>query len=579
MTAIHATFRDMEETRACKNCSQYFRIESDDFSFYEKIAVPAPTLCPHCRLIRRMVWRNERAWYRRTCAATGKNVLSMYHQELPLTVYDQEYWRGDAWEPLDYGREYDFSRGFFEQFKELWYSVPHPSLFQKNNVRCEYTNHTSDNKNCYLCASAVKCEDSAYLYTVVRHMRNCFDAHQSSRCEFSYEVIDSHKCSRVVFVQDCETCTDSMFLYNCRNCTNCFGCVGLRNAQYSIFNERYSKEEYKAHMEQLRNGGYAALMEAKGHFEALKLQVPRKYAAIVNAYNVSGDQIMDAKNCRDCFLADDNVEECSYCYRVWGNTKDGRDGLIAWDGSELFCDALSVTGQRIYFSAYIWGGSDMEYSYECFDCTNCFGCVGLRSKNYCIFNRPYEKEEYEMLVPKIRAAMRERGEYGEFFPKEFSPFAYNETIAQDYFPLTKEDAALWGHSWRDREARQYAITRTAEELPDRIADVADSILSETIGCAHRGECEEQCATAFRIIPEELQFYRSMNLPLPRLCPNCRHFNRVKMKTPLALYDRECMCEQAGHDHEGKCAVLFKTPYSDERPELIYCEACYQREVL
>ena len=28
--------------------------------------------------------------------------------------------------------------------------------------------------------------------------------------------------------------------------------------------------------------------------------------------------------------------------------------------------------------------------------------------------------------------------YGEFFPAELSPFFYNETTAQEYFPLTKE---------------------------------------------------------------------------------------------------------------------------------------------
>ena len=565
--------------RNCRTCRKDFVVESDDISFYDKVSVPFPTLCPHCRLIRRMLWRNERAWYKRPCAATGKLVLSMYHSDIPITVYDESYWKTDAWDPFDYGREYDFSRGFFEQFRELWYEVPHPNLFQKSNVRSEYTNHTLDTKNCYLCASATKSEDSAYLFTVIRHMRTCFDGHQSSRCEMCYETVDSHKCSRSAFIQDCETCSDSMLLYNCRNCTNCFGCVGLRSAQYCIFNVRYSKEDYKAVMDEIYEGGRASLEEAREKFEELKLSVPRKYAAIVNAHNVSGDQIMNARNCRDCFLADDNVEECAYCYRVWNNARDGRDALIAWDGAELFCDVLSVTGQRIFFSAYIWGGSDMEYSYECFDCTNCFGCVGLRSKNYCIFNRPYEKEEYEVLVPRIRETMRARGEYGEFFPSEFSPFAYNETIAQDYFPLKKEEAIAAGYAWRDREPRTYSVTIAASDLPGRIQDVSDSILKETIACAHGGTCEDQCATAFRILPEELQFYRSMKLPLPQLCPNCRHYARVRMKTPLNLWHRDCMCEQGNHGHEGRCSVGFETAYAPGRPEIVYCEQCYQKEIV
>ena len=228
------------QTKSCQNCKKEFLVEPDDLSFYEKIDVPPPTLCPHCRTLRRFIFRNERAWYRRTCAATGKSVLSMYHPDVPLVVYDEAYWKTDAWDPRDYGREYDFSRLFFEQFSELFHAVPHPNLFQKNNVRSEYTNHTLDLKDCYFCASATRSEDSAYLFTVVRRMRTCFDAHQSSRSELSHELIDSHRCSRVAFCQDCETCSDSILLYNCRNCTNCFGCVGLRSQSYCIFNKKYT---------------------------------------------------------------------------------------------------------------------------------------------------------------------------------------------------------------------------------------------------------------------------------------------------------------------------------------------------
>jgi hypothetical protein len=36
--------------------------------------------------------------------------------------------------------------------------------------------------------------------------------------------------------------------------------------------------------------------------------------------------------------------------------------------------------------------------------------------------------------------MKSTGEWGEFFPLPLSPFGYNETVAQDYFPLTSEEA-------------------------------------------------------------------------------------------------------------------------------------------
>ena len=181
--------------------------------------------------------------------------------------------------------------------------------------------------------------------------------------------------------------------------------------------------------------------------------------------------------------------------------------------------------------------------------------------------------------------------YGEFFPPELSPFAYNESIVQEYFPLTKEQAISQGYTWRDPKKRQYTITMTNDRIPDHINDVSDSILQETIGCMHGGTCNEQCTSAFRMIPQELEFYRKMGLPLPHLCPNCRYYQRLKQRNPLRLWHRKCQCDgktssngvypnQTSHFHDQfPCPNEFETSYSPERQEIIYCEACYQEEVV
>ena len=67
------------ETKQCQNCKKDFVIEPEDFNFYEKIKVPPPTFCPECRLIRRMIWRNERTLYKRKCDKTGKQIITMFH--------------------------------------------------------------------------------------------------------------------------------------------------------------------------------------------------------------------------------------------------------------------------------------------------------------------------------------------------------------------------------------------------------------------------------------------------------------------------------------------------------------------
>ena len=107
------------------------------------------------------------------------------------------------------------------------------------------------------------------------------------------------------------------------------------------------------------------------------------------------------------------------------------------------------------------------------------------------------------------------------------------------------------------------------------------------------KCNEQGTEAYKIIPQELKFLRKMNLPLPRLCPNCRHCQRIKQRNPLKLWHRKCQCagltsenkvyqNTADHVHHKKdehCPSEFETTYAPERPEIVYCEQCYLREVV
>ena len=118
------------------------------------------------------------------------------------------------------------------------------------------------------------------------------------------------------------------------------------------------------------------------------------------------------------------------------------------------------------------------------------------------------------------------------------------------------------------DKKDYKITFIAADLPDHIKDVSDKILDETIGCVYKGECSCRCTTAFKITKQELDFYRIHNIPIPRFCHNCRHVKRVKNQSPMKLWDRTC----------AKCEKNIKTSYAPERPEIVYCEQCYNAEV-
>ena len=103
----------------CANCHSPFTITPEDRKFYKKINVPKPTFCPSCRMQRRMSFRNERSLYSRSCDLCKTDIIAAYKPEATHPVYCPECWWSDKWDPKDHGRDFDFCRPFFEEFKEL----------------------------------------------------------------------------------------------------------------------------------------------------------------------------------------------------------------------------------------------------------------------------------------------------------------------------------------------------------------------------------------------------------------------------------------------------------------------------
>ena len=62
------------------------------------------------------------------------------------------------------------------------------------------------------------------------------------------------------------------------------------------------------------------------------------------------------------------------------------------------------------------------------------------NQDYCILNKQYTKLDYETTVAKLIQHMIDTGEWGSFQPASMSLYGYNETVANEYFPLEKEEA-------------------------------------------------------------------------------------------------------------------------------------------
>jgi len=578
-----------QEIKQCQNCKNEFVIEPDDFLFYEKIKVPPPTWCYLCRFQRRTTYRNQINLYSVKCGLCGKQTLTMYAPGSIFPVYCQDCWWSDKWDPLSYGKEYDFSKPFFVQYRELLEGTPRLALSNSKSINSEYCNYTSNNKNCYLCFSTGGSEDCLYTGPNCIGNKSCINVAMTGNSEQCHSVVDCGKCYGLYYAQNSENCLNSAFLFDCRGCTDCLGCVNLRNKKYHIFNQPYTKEEYKKKLKEYNFGSYKNLVAFQKEFESsLRSQIHR-FMQSINSVNVSGDSIINSKNCQWCFSVNE-CQDCKYSYTI-SNAKNCYDSNGIYPTAELSYEGYSIVySSRVKFSvASIENCLDVEYTDSCASVEHLFGCISLKKAKYCILNKQCTNEEYEVLLSRIKQQMQEipyvdkKGrvyKYGEFFPPEFSPFGYNDTLAQEFFPKTINEVKEQGWRWQDPVERDLHITIKTEEVPDDISNTDDSILQATIECAHKKQCNEACTGAFKIVEAELAFHRSHKLALPRICVKCRAFERVRRRNPLRLWHRNCMCDGEGHSHgTEKCPNEFETSYAPDRPEIIYCEQCYNSEIV
>ncbi|MDD5623618.1 MAG: hypothetical protein PHI23_02835 [Candidatus Peribacteraceae bacterium] len=564
--------------RTCKNswCQQPFEITQEDRNFYEKVSpifngkketIQLPTLCPECRLHRRMTWRNERNLFHRTCSRCERPVIALYHPHTSFPVLCANCFFGERDDETALGKPFNPAATFFGQFAELLARAPRIALLSKNSENSEYTNHAADNRNCYLSFIIFTCEDVLYSRKVFgsRNIVDCHYVFESS--DLAYECFWSSRLNRCSYLINCFSMSDSHFCIDCRNCTSCFLCSNLRNKQFCFENKQYSPEEYDR-LVGGRRGSHRQHLQWKELFrERAVHQTIYKNLEITNGENCSGDYLLNSKNLHRCFYST-AAEDMRYCVecdpsRSLGVAHDAMD-VFGFGSSELLYEVQSqANGYHTIANNFSYDVRNCFYIDNCHDIQDCFGCVGLHHKQYCILNKQYAKEEYERLVPRIIEHMRKNGEWGEFFPSSLSPFSYHETVSQQYFPLTKAEVNKRGWRWQEEkdEAPKVNEMLSAGDLPDSIDDISDDILNTTIECGATRK-------PFKIVKQELNFYRIMRLPIPRLHPDERHRRRMALRNPLTLWNRVCR----------KCGKEMQTTYAPDRPEQVYCEECYLKEV-
>ena len=581
----------MPETKQCKQCQKEFTVADEDLEFYKKISpkfagktfeIPSPTLCPSCRRQRRLVWRNNNALYKRKCDATGQDIISPFAPNSKHKVYLNSVWWSDKMDGMQYGRDFDPSKSFFQQLQNLHLEVPVPHNYNVDNENSEYANCSSGTKDSYLIQSSTDSEDCYYSHFISR-AKDCIDCLRVFYSEKCYECVNVDSSYECFYCTDSMDCSEGLFLDHCRNCKNSFACSNLQGKQYWVYNKQSTKEEY----EKIKN----EFLSLRGEEREKKIQEirefleksPKRFSYIIKSEDCTGNQIYLCKNASNCFYTG-NSENIKNCFNL-EFAKDSMDHDFWGEQTENVYESAEVGNQvsNIFFSRNCHSNcNNIYYSIGAYNgSSSCFGCVGLKHKEYCILNKQYSKEKYEKKVAQIITQMQESGEWGQFFSMSMSLFAYNESLAQDYFPLDKGEVekigAYWqaedfspkyeGPSYKPKDIGQYNINNNSAAQKE-IDEALVGVIKDGIN-----------GKPFKLQSRELAFYIENNLQIPTNHPDQRHKERFKLTNPLTLYHRQCDCEESGHDHKDRCPNEFETTYASDRPEKVYCESCYQQSVI
>lgn len=442
-----------------------------------------------------------------------------------IKAYCEECFRSEGFDAMEYGKDLDLNRAFFDQIYELMVKVPRHISNAINNENSAYIISAHNNKNCYFVDEVDGSRDCYYGYNV-QYCKNIVEALYVRDSEIGFNLIKAENCYSVFYSKNIFNCRNSAFLLNCRNCSNCLFCANLRNGEYCIFNKKVSEEEFRRFWDYI----FAAKQEnvdlSKQKFDDFLKDQFFPAGLMINCDDSSGDYLSNCKNVRDSWCVD-NCRDCRYCSDIH-YSKDCFDVNI-YEG-DLMYESIHVgpKGYGQFFSQLGWFSTNIYYCVDVRSCRDCFGCVGTKRKEFCILNKQYSKEEYFSLKERLIERMKKNGEWGEFLPLKMSQHAYNTTMAQRIFPLTKKEVFDRGLEWEDEEEKN----------------------------------------DFRLTDAEKSFYQKHGIPMPNISPSKR-IEQLWAKMPARkLVLANC----------GKCGTETKSSFSLDSQGKIFCQKCYIGEV-
>lgn len=503
-------------------------------------------------------------WWWQKHPLTGKAILTYVHPATGLKVLpDQEWYQQDF---SSFGRPYEMSRSFFEQFRELQLQVP--MLASRNHVEPQnsiamgshgdvnsyFSSGCENTKDSFFCAWSDTPDRSAEMHNVK----------QATQC---YQIDNCFNVFNSRFLRDCADVLNSAFVFYAKDLEYCFGATVKKHKKFIYFNKQLTKEQYAEEMKKIDISCRSAVESYKKRFNELLVNDtiwPQNMN--VKAEGSSGEYIISGTNCQNCYLTVGASRDMFWCSHTSGDSFNNAFCQLIHDTSNSYnsCDLAACSG-----CAMCWGcatSQNLTYCLQCFNCEDCFGCVGLQRQKFCVFNKQYEEAEYRQLVEEIKAKMTAAGEYGEFFPLGFSPVYFGESSAVLYYLATVEDGKKLGALDYDPESAgaigelaDASKLRQSSEVPDCVEALN---IDDWVGVP---VLDEHVNRRFAFLRPELEFYKQY-----RIAPPNHHFihrlqDLIQEANSAVFEDAQC----------AKCGQTMLVAINKAFPKrTIYCTDCF-----
>lgn len=536
-------------------------MDEEEISWYKKFNVPASPFSPKARLwhLAGIGWSAYQWWWNKH-PETGAPVLSYVHPASGIKVLPDK-----EWFDRDFSRiclEPSFTRSFFEQFRELQLQVPvnatrnvkEPensiAVLSIGDVNSFFSAASSTRNCCYIndCVAAEDCVECSGC----EHPREC------------YRVSHSQRMFRCFFANECMDCQSSWFIFDCRNCEFVFGGSNLRNKKYVWWNEQLTKEEWEKRFAEAKTGSYVWLEGVRQKYDQMISEQavwPENFNSQVDDKSI-GEYMLRCTNCRYSFFGLDSRDNY-YAFGFYNANQNMFATSIVGDNN--YQSGTNGETANSKFSASLMRCDDVEYSSNCYDCTHCFGCVGLRRKSFCILNKQYAEDEYWRALDELKCAMLDRGEYGRPLPTAFTFAYFPESGPAYYLAAEMEDwdkigmpkfeasaEGAFGELRTDKPLRQQS------DLPDDISDIGDDWLGTPI----MDPVEKR---PYTLLKPELEFYKRMKLAAPRGHFTSRMRNLSWMQNGGLMHKEACT--NCGKELNVAINKLFKK-------RKLHCHDCY-----